>query len=87
MCYKCGIPWEPGHKKVCKAQRQINALVIGEDDNGVPQVIYTDEDFNQPAETGAPEPEPETDCQLQLFVHAATGVNVASKTFTLKVHS
>lgn len=60
ICYKYHGPWEPGHKKVCKFQKQINALVIGEDENGVPKVIYTDEPFGIDVVSEELEP----DCQL-----------------------
>ncbi|XP_040249281.1 uncharacterized protein [Aegilops tauschii subsp. strangulata] len=83
ICYKCGEPWFPCHKPVCKMSQksQIQAL---QEQAGNPDIIYIVDAEEVQSDV---EEEPPDSTELKISMHAATGIPEEKKkhTFTLQV--
>ena len=81
-CFKCREPWVPGHNKVCKG-KQAFAVILVENAEGQEEVaVVNDETTSEEAEFHDAEATP----QVQISMHALTGVSTQANAFTLKIH-
>ena len=82
MCYKCGEPWVPGHRQVCKMiqRAQIQALQLLDIEN--PETIFVT-DFDDPDLEANDQLSDEI--VLRVSMHAAMGIGAAKNTFILTV--
>jgi len=81
-CFKCREPWVPGHNKVCKG-KQAFAVILVENAEGQEEVaVVNDETTSEGAEFHDAEATP----QVQISMHALTGVSTQANAFTLKIH-